>query len=56
MTLSCPAVTVWSQMYVMDTPGVAPPALPSDEAALKLALVGALKSSVIGEEVQVGHM
>ncbi|KAF6264356.1 P-loop containing nucleoside triphosphate hydrolase protein [Scenedesmus sp. NREL 46B-D3] len=40
-------------IYVLDTPGVMMPAVPSDEVGFKLALAGAIKDSVVGEEAIV---
>uniref|UniRef100_A0A383VII8 CP-type G domain-containing protein n=1 Tax=Tetradesmus obliquus TaxID=3088 RepID=A0A383VII8_TETOB len=40
-------------IYVLDTPGVMMPAIPSDEVGFRLALAGAIKDSVVGEEAIV---
>ncbi|KAL6875576.1 hypothetical protein ACP4OV_013089 [Aristida adscensionis] len=37
-------------IYVLDTPGVLVPSIPDMETGLKLALTGAVKDSVVGEE------
>ncbi|KAH7670581.1 P-loop containing nucleoside triphosphate hydrolase protein [Dioscorea alata] len=37
-------------IYVLDTPGVLVPSIPDIETGLKLALTGAVKDSVVGEE------
>ncbi|XP_010941515.1 short integuments 2, mitochondrial [Elaeis guineensis] len=37
-------------IYVLDTPGVLMPSIPDIETGLKLALTGAVKDSVVGEE------
>ncbi|KAJ6802405.1 short integuments 2, mitochondrial isoform X1 [Iris pallida] len=37
-------------IYVLDTPGVLVPSIPNIETGLKLALTGAVKDSVVGEE------
>ncbi|CAL9134613.1 unnamed protein product [Musa textilis] len=37
-------------IYVLDTPGVLVPSIPDIETGLKLALTGAIKDSVVGEE------
>ncbi|XP_008786812.2 short integuments 2, mitochondrial isoform X2 [Phoenix dactylifera] len=37
-------------IYVLDTPGVLMPSIPDIETGLKLALTGAVKNSVVGEE------
>eukprot|EP00775_Hariotina_reticulata_P004201 gene4201-4449_t len=42
--------------YVLDTPGIMMPAVPSDEVGLKLALAGAIKDSIVGEEAAVRYL
>ncbi|XP_019051924.1 PREDICTED: short integuments 2, mitochondrial isoform X3 [Nelumbo nucifera] len=37
-------------IYVLDTPGILVPSIPDIETGLKLALTGAVKDSVVGEE------
>ncbi|XP_020273606.1 short integuments 2, mitochondrial isoform X2 [Asparagus officinalis] len=37
-------------IYVLDTPGVLVPSIPDMETGLKLALTGAVKDSIVGEE------
>ncbi|XP_068664618.1 short integuments 2, mitochondrial [Aristolochia californica] len=37
-------------IYVLDTPGVLVPSIPDVETGLKLALTGAVKDSIVGEE------
>ncbi|ETV85105.1 ribosome biogenesis GTP-binding protein YlqF [Aphanomyces astaci] len=43
-------------IYVMDTPGVMLPSVPSPSVGLKLALTGAIKDEVVGEELIADYM
>ncbi|RHY14931.1 hypothetical protein DYB32_010806, partial [Aphanomyces invadans] len=43
-------------IYVMDTPGVMLPNIPSPSVGLKLALTGAIKDEIVGEELIADYM
>lgn len=43
-------------LYVVDTPGVMLPNIPSAETGLKLALTGAIKDDVVGKELIADYM
>jgi ribosome biogenesis GTPase A len=44
------------KMFVLDTPGVMTPSIPSAEVAMKLALVGTLPDHFIGERLIVDYL
>lgn len=43
-------------MYVVDTPGILFPKLENKEQAMKLALIGAIKDEIVGEDVIADYM
>ncbi|KAL3159403.1 hypothetical protein ABBQ38_009833 [Trebouxia sp. C0009 RCD-2024] len=42
--------------FLMDTPGVMLPNVPNEEVGMRLALTGAIKDSIVGEERLVQHL
>jgi ribosome biogenesis GTPase A len=44
------------KMFILDTPGVMTPSIPSAEVAMKLALVGTLPDHFVGERVIVDYL
>jgi ribosome biogenesis GTPase A len=43
-------------IYVVDTPGVMLPNIPSPEIGMKLALTGAIKDEIVGEDIIADFM
>jgi len=42
--------------YLVDTPGIMVPRIVDEETGLKLALVGCIKSSIVGKDIIIDYM